>query len=183
MGGELAPSLGGTKKIFADLNDTFSGKNFNFHAENFLRPSSLVIDQVFQILRFFTLLNVVYDLFFTRKSTISEKNSLIAPFFTLFVLSRASNNTTSLNIGGNQYMGRPPPQIFGEDRPPSSPRSPPLVGPSSEQTRDCLMWHNWHWCVCFVVLQHKLTIHQRDKDANHFCDFSVWAVVLQWYRA
>src|SRR6218665_2454529 len=30
---------------------------------------------------------------------ISEKNSLIRPFFTLFILSRASDNTTCLNIG------------------------------------------------------------------------------------
>src|SRR6218665_2448938 len=67
----------------------------------------LVIDQVFQIstfffkiLRIFTLLNVVYDPFFTRKSTISEKNALTTTFFTLFVLSRASDNTTSQNIRG-----------------------------------------------------------------------------------
>src|SRR6218665_1385909 len=33
----------------------------------------------------------------------SEKNSLIRPFFTLFVLSRASDNTTSLNIGGPMH--------------------------------------------------------------------------------
>ena len=44
----------------------------------------LVIDQVFQIFRFFTVLNVIYDPFFTRKTAISEKNSLIRPFFTLF---------------------------------------------------------------------------------------------------
>ena len=48
-----------------------------------------------QILRIFTVLNVVYDPFFTRKTTISEKNSLTTPFFTLFVLSRASDKTTS----------------------------------------------------------------------------------------
>src|SRR6218665_137420 len=41
----------------------------------------LVIDQVFLIFRIFTLLNVVYDPFFTRKTTISQKNSLITPFF------------------------------------------------------------------------------------------------------
>src|SRR6218665_3898948 len=35
------------------------------------------------------------------------------PFFTLFILSRASDNTTSLNIGADQCMGRPPPQILG----------------------------------------------------------------------
>src|SRR6218665_4005978 len=85
----------------------------------------LVIDQVFQILRFFTVLNVVYDPFFTRETTISEKNSLIRPVFTLFVLSRASDNTTSLNIGGTNAWAVPPPQILGGPSP-SPPRSPPL---------------------------------------------------------
>ena len=36
------------------------------------------------------MLNVVYDPFLTRKT----------PFFTLFILSRASDNTTSQNVGG-----------------------------------------------------------------------------------
>ena|SRR6218665_1350977 len=58
----------------------------------------------------FSVLNVVYDPFFTRKTTISKKNSLIRPFS--YYVSRASDNTTSLNIGGNQCMGRPPPQIW-----------------------------------------------------------------------
>src|SRR6218665_839468 len=34
-------------------------------------------------------------------------------FFTLLVLSRASDNTTSQNIGRDGCMDRPPPQIFG----------------------------------------------------------------------
>src|SRR6218665_1131525 len=59
----------------------------------------------------------IYDPFFTRKSTISEKNSVMTPFFTLFVLSRASDNTNSRNIGGNGCMGRPPTSIFGGHRP------------------------------------------------------------------
>src|SRR6218665_4050440 len=90
-----------------------------FFPKNFFMTFYLVIDQVFRILRFFTVLDVVYDPFFTRKTTISEKNSLIRPFFTLFVglLSRASDNTA---------WAVPPPQILG-DRPPSPPRSPPLV--------------------------------------------------------
>ena len=33
---------------------------------------------------------------------------LMTPFFTLFGLPRASNNTTSQNIGGSGCMGRPP---------------------------------------------------------------------------
>jgi len=50
----------------------------------------------------FTMLNVVYDPFLTRKT----------PFFTLFILSRASDNPTSPNIGGRMH-GPPPPQIWG----------------------------------------------------------------------
>ena len=57
-----------------------------------------------QILRIFTMLNVVYDPFPTRKT----------PFFTRFihVLSRASDNTTSQNIGGTNAWAVPPPQIL-----------------------------------------------------------------------
>ena len=62
----------------------------------------------------FTMLNVLYDNFLTRKP----------PFFTLFILSRISDNTTSQNIGGTNAWAVPPPQIFfGGDRPPS-----PLLG-------------------------------------------------------
>src|SRR6218665_1343876 len=65
----------------------------------------------------FTMLNVVYDHFLTRKTQ----------FFTLFMLSRTSDNTTSQNIGGDQCMGGPPTSIWGGGRPPPSPpRSPPL---------------------------------------------------------
>src|SRR6218665_866074 len=55
--------------------------------------------------------NVVYDPFLTRTTTISEKN--YDTFFTLFVLSRASDNTTSQNIGGTDARAVPPPQIGG----------------------------------------------------------------------
>ena len=76
----------------------------------------LVIDQVFvifpfifQILRIFTVLNVVYDPFFIRKNTISEKKLLDNTLFTLFVLSRASDNTLLLKIlVEDGCMGRPP---------------------------------------------------------------------------
>src|SRR6218665_1591054 len=69
----------------------------------------LVIDLVLRIFpffshifRMFTMLNVVYDHSLTRKTQ----------FFTLFMLSRTSDNTISQNIGGDQCMGGPPPQIF-----------------------------------------------------------------------
>src|SRR6218665_2634211 len=70
----------------------------------------LVIDLVIRIIpffshifRMFTMLNVVYDHFLTRKTQ----------FFTLFMLSRTSDNTTSQNIGGTNAWAVPPPQIFG----------------------------------------------------------------------
>src|SRR6218665_3430554 len=127
-GGDLAPSLG-DGNIFRGprfLNDVFSGKISIFtpkiHDDLFL-----VIDQVFKILRFITVLNVVHDPFFTRKTTISENNSLIRPFFTLFVLPRASDNTTFLNIGGTNAWAVPHLKFFFEDRPPSHLRSSPLT--------------------------------------------------------
>src|SRR6218665_45912 len=80
----------------------------------------LVIDLVFQILR---CLLVYCDKM--SHTTLSSHEKLLFQkripsedhFFTLFVLSHASDNTTSLNIGGpNACMGRPPPQIFLGDR-------------------------------------------------------------------
>ena len=111
----------GDQKTFSRPNFR---KNFHFQGKNFWWPFFLVIDLVLRIFpffshifRMFTMLNVVYDHFLTRKP----------PFFTLFKLSRTSDNTTSQNIGGDQCMGRPPPQILGGTVPPVPPRSPPLV--------------------------------------------------------
>src|SRR6218665_2147046 len=78
----------------------------------------LVIDLVFrmfpffsQIFRIFTMLNVVYHPFLTRKT----------PFFTLFLLSRTYDDTTSQNIGGTNAWAVPHLKFFWEP----SPRSPP----------------------------------------------------------
>src|SRR6218665_3371506 len=78
----------------------------------------LVIDLVLRIFpffshifRMFTVLNVVYDHFLTRKTQ----------FFTLFMLSRTSDNTTSQNIGGPMH-GRSPHLKFFLGGP--SPQSP-----------------------------------------------------------
>src|SRR6218665_5425 len=65
----------------------------------------------------FTMLNVVYDHFLTRKTQV----------FTLLMLSRTSDNTTSQNIGGDQCMDGPPTSNFGGTVPPVPPRSPPLL--------------------------------------------------------
>src|SRR6218665_902343 len=114
MGGDLAPNLGGTKKFF---RGPISGKISIFRVK-ISDDLFLVIDLVlrifsffFHIFRMFTMLNVVYDHFLTRKTQ----------FFTLFMLSRTSDNTTSQNIGGDQCMGGPPTSNFGGDRPPQSP--------------------------------------------------------------
>jgi len=124
-------------------------KNFPISRQKFLMTYFLVIDHVFQILRFFTLLNVVYDPFFTRKTTISYKNSLIRPFFfTLFVLSRASDNATSLNIGGTNAWAVPT-SNFGGDRPPVPLRSPPLNLCMIFFIRVHLCMHVWSFNVKF----------------------------------
>src|SRR6218665_794094 len=78
----------------------------------------LVIDLVFSIFpffsgifRIFTVLNFLYYPFLTRKT----------PFFTLFILSHVSDNTTSQNIGGTNAWAVPPPQIFLGGPSPSHP--------------------------------------------------------------
>src|SRR6218665_855900 len=83
----------------------------------------LVIDLVLRIFNFFshifrmfTMLNVVYDHFLTRRP----------PFFTLFTLSRTSDNTTSQNIGGTNACSIPHLKFFWGGPPPVPPRSPPL---------------------------------------------------------
>src|SRR6218665_650145 len=106
---------------------TFFRKKCPFFTLTISDDLLLVIDQVFQILRFFTVLNVVYDPFFTKKPTISEKNSFVRPFFTLFVLSRASDNTTSLNIEGTNAWAVPHLKFWGGP----SPHSPLGLRPCS----------------------------------------------------
>src|SRR6218665_1096569 len=78
----------------------------------------LVIDLVLgifpffsHIFRMFTMLNVVYDHFLTRKT----------PFFTLFILSRTSATTLLLKILGGPMHGLSPTSNFWGDRPPSPP--------------------------------------------------------------
>src|SRR6218665_2469757 len=118
MGGDLAPNLGWTKQFF---RGPISGKMSVFRVK-ISDDLFLVIDLVLRIFpffshisRMFTMLNVVYDHFLTRKP----------PFFTLFILSRTSDNTASQNIGGTNAWAVPHLKFWG-DRPPVPPRSPPL---------------------------------------------------------
>ena len=110
-GGDLSPSLGRGTESFsrAKISEWHSfRKKFPFSRLKFLmtffscRPGFRIFPFFYLIFRIFTILNVVYDPFLTRKTS----------FFTLFVLSRASNNTTSQNIWGDGCMGGPPLKIF-----------------------------------------------------------------------
>src|SRR6218665_1925739 len=58
-------------------------------------------------------------LFFTKTSISEQKYSFMTPFFTQFVHSHASDNTTSRNIGGDGRMGRPPTSNFFGTVPPA----------------------------------------------------------------
>src|SRR6218665_3376932 len=105
---------------------TFFPEKFPFSRPKNLMTLFLIFLFFFQILRIFTVLNVIYDPFFTRKTTISEKNSLTTLFFTLFVLSCASDNTTFQIIGGTDAWAVPHLKFFWGKRPPVPFRSPPL---------------------------------------------------------
>src|SRR6218665_1761542 len=107
MGGDLAPNLGGTKKF---VRGPISGKISIFRVKIFIFRVKMSDDLFPHIFRIFTMLNVVYDHFLTRKT----------PFFTLFVLSHTSDNTTSQNIGGTNAWAVPPLQIL-EGTVPQSP--------------------------------------------------------------
>src|SRR6218665_709899 len=74
-----------------------------------------ISDDLFYSLIFsiFTVLNVLYDPFFTRKKHYFTKECLDDTFFTLFVFLRASDNTTSQNIGGGGRMHGPFPVVDG----------------------------------------------------------------------
>ena len=104
--------FGGTKKIFGG---PISGKISIFRVKISddlffsYRPGSSDFPFFSHIFLMFTMLNVVYDHFLTRKTQ----------FFTLFMLSRTSDNTTSQNIGGDQCMAGPPPHILGGPSPQS----------------------------------------------------------------
>src|SRR6218665_1882878 len=81
----------------------------------------LVIDQVYQILSFIYCVKCRIRPFLHKKNSYFRKEFLDKTiFYTLFVLSRASDNTTSLNIGGTNAWAVLPTSNLG-GRPPSLP--------------------------------------------------------------
>src|SRR6218665_617484 len=82
-------------------------------------------------------------------------------FFTLFMLSRTSNNTASQNIGGTNAWAVPPTSNFGGTVPPSPPQVSAPASPANIQWRqaqaDCnsiglikseTAPHTLWWCRC-----------------------------------
>src|SRR6218665_2426154 len=118
----------GGRKIISRTK-IFFRKKFPFSRTKFLTTFFLIIDQVFRIFPFFsrifcifTMLNVVYDPFLTRETTISERNS----FMTLFSLSsyfRAHPTLLLKILGRDGCMGRLPTSNFGGTVPPGLPPS------------------------------------------------------------
>jgi len=62
-----------------------------------------------------------------EKQLFQKRVPFMTPFFTLFVLSRASDNTTSQNIEGTDAWAVPHLTFLGGTVPPVLPRSPPLA--------------------------------------------------------
>src|SRR6218665_204146 len=79
------------------------------------RPAFTIFPFFSQIFRIFTMLNVVYDPFLTRKT----------PFLLYSYFHTHSTTLYFSKYWGDQCMGRPHLKFWG-DRPPSPPRSPPL---------------------------------------------------------
>ena len=105
--------FGGDQTIFSRLNFR---KNFHFQGKNYWwpffsrRPGSSDFPFLFPHFPYmFTMLNVVYDHFLTRKTQ----------FFTLFMLSRTFDNMTSQNIGGTNAWAVPHLKFWGGQSPQS----------------------------------------------------------------
>jgi len=128
--------FGGRKKFRRPkfLNDVFKKKISIFTAE--ISDDFFIVDHVFQIFHIFTVWNVVYDPFFTRKIPVSENNSFMAPFFTLFILSHASEQHYFSKYWGDRCMGRPPPQFVFLGAVPLSPPRFPSMPPPRKITTD-----------------------------------------------
>ena len=103
------------------LNNVSSGRNFHFHAENFWWPF-FSHRPGFPDFTFLYCIKCCIRPFLHKKNHYFKNEFLDKTIFiTLYVLSRASDNTTSLNIGRDQCMGRPHLKFFLGDRPPSLP--------------------------------------------------------------
>src|SRR6218665_44718 len=83
----------------------FFSENISIFTAKISDDPFLVIDQVFRIFHFFSQIFRIFYYVQCRIRPFPHKNnhyfrkkSFMTPFFTLFVLSRASDNTTSLKL-------------------------------------------------------------------------------------
>ena len=84
------------------------------------RPGSRIFPFFSRIFRIFTMLIKCRIWPFPHKKNhyFRNENSFTTSFFTLFILSRASDNTTSQNIGGTDTWSVPHLKLLGETVPP-----------------------------------------------------------------
>ena len=105
--------IGGTCPVAETWRRVWGTENF------FADQVFLIFPFFFQIFYIFTVLNVVYDPLLTRKTTISEINSLMRPFFdSVRAFARIRQHYFS-KYWGDGCMDRPPPHIFGGPSPQS----------------------------------------------------------------
>jgi len=134
-GGDLAPSLGGTEKFFADQNfwmTFFSDKNLHFHAKKILMTFCFSHRPDFS--DFYYLFSDFSDLYcvkcriwhFLHKIKHYFKKEFLDDtyFYSVRAFVPIRQHYFS-KYWGDQCMGRPHTSNFGGDRPPSPPRSPP----------------------------------------------------------
>ena len=119
MGGDLAPSLGGRKKIFADL----SGKISIFTPKN-SDDLFLVINQVFQILCVFIAVSLLYQMSYMtlssqQKALFQQKNSLTTPIFSSLQAFAPIPQHYFSKYWGDQCMGHPHLKFLGGPSPQS----------------------------------------------------------------
>ena len=132
MGGDLAPSLGGTEKKlrtkFSNVQTTFFRKKFPFYCQKFLMtffshrpyfvcllPVSTVVSEILHIA--YTALFLTKNLYFRKKSSITPL--LVSSYFLAHPI------TLLLELLGDGCMGRPPHLKLGGPSP-SSPKSLPI---------------------------------------------------------
>src|SRR6218665_1005102 len=107
-------------------------------------------------------------LFFTKNLYFRIKNFFMTPFFTQLVLSHASDNTTSRNIGGTDAwsVGTVPHLKFWGDRPPVPPKSPPMHS-SALLLRSTFRWPSDLWTSDLHELSDSCTTYLVWLSGNH----------------
>src|SRR6218665_1574878 len=99
ISGDLALSWGGNGKSFCRPNFrmTFFKEKIHF----------LVVDRILSVFTVWNLIYNIYGPFLDENPLFHRKYSFVTPFFNQFILSHASENTTTRNIGGTDAWAAP----------------------------------------------------------------------------